>query len=159
VEVVLVVFRHKQQLNVCDRRFEFPYRRKDLEGIEVELWWKQNMQSNVIDNLEHDNHQLSYIFDNNLQLDEVVVVVGLEHMSMMVVVELEVLVEHIVVVVHMFVEAVELVVDHMMGHMLEVVVVEVVLVVFHRMQQLNVCDRMFVFQYRRRDLEGIGVEL
>jgi hypothetical protein len=38
VEVVLVEFRHKQQLNSCDHKLEFQNHRRDLEGIEVE-WW------------------------------------------------------------------------------------------------------------------------
>jgi hypothetical protein len=61
------------------------------------------MQSNVLDSLEHDIHQPSYSFGNNLQRDVEVVVVELGHMNivghMFVELELVELVEHIVVVV------------------------------------------------------------
>jgi hypothetical protein len=103
--------------------------------------------------LQHDIRQLNYFFDSNLQLDEGVVVVELEHMNIVghkfvevvglvevqvvhnVVEELEELVEHIVehqeqeaVVGHMFVEVVVVVVvevDHMLV-LGKFVVVEVV---------------------------------
>jgi hypothetical protein len=51
------------------------------------------------------------------------------------------------------------VVEHMLDHMKEVVVEEVVQVEFHHMQQLNFYDHMLGFQHHRRGLVGIGVEL
>ena len=50
------------------------------------------------------------------------------------------------------------VVEHMLDHMKEVVVVEVVLVEFRHMQQLNFCDHMLEFLHHRRGLEGTEVE-
>jgi hypothetical protein len=88
----------------------------------------------VIDNLDHDIRHLNYFFGKNLQLDEGVVVVELDHKNMMVVEEQVVLVEHIEVVEqrHMFVEVVELVVVVVeLEHMFVVVVLEVVVVGFH----------------------------
>jgi tetrahydromethanopterin S-methyltransferase subunit F len=97
-------------------------------------------RSNVIDNLDHDIRHSNYFFGRNLQLDEGVVA-ELEGVGdMMVQGEI---VEYIVVV------------EHMLDHMKEVVVVEVVLVEFRHKQQLNFCDHMLEFRNHRRDLEGI----
>jgi hypothetical protein len=144
VEVALVEFRRRQQLNFCDHKLEFQHHRKDLEGIEVEWWLTLNKRSNVIDNLDHDIHHSNYFFGKSLQLDEGVVVVELDHKNMMVVEEQVVLVEHIVVVEHILLVA--------------VFVEVVVLVEFRRRQQLNFYDHKLEFQNQRRDLEGIEVE-
>jgi hypothetical protein len=106
----------------------------------------------MVYNLQHDIHQLNYSFDNNLQLDEVVVVVELGHKNMLVVVELGVLVEHIVVQVVYALEHLEHV------GVVEHVLVGVVYVVVREVEQMLVVElEKFVLVVDGVELDGLVV--
>jgi hypothetical protein len=138
-------------------------------------FFDKNLQLDVVVVVVELGHKNMLVVGGQEEFVEHIVVVVQGHMFVGVV-ELVVVVEeleHMFVVVHNGVVVLEgvgdmivkgeiveyiVVVEHMLDHMKEVVVVEVVLVEFLRMQQLNFCDHMLGFQNHRRDLVGIEVE-